>query len=443
LSSVSALPQARRVALTAIGLAALGSSLSLFLLDRVVERQLSELQAYASGDAVDRFALLERDQGAQALVQAVQRATDTASPGQLFLVTDPQGHKLAGNLPAWPAELDLDDDWESFRLRDGGGARAITAKLAGGEQLLVGESNSARWAVRQAIAAAALAAFSVLVAALIGVAAIWARLVGRRLDQLRRTARAIAAGERDARLPLGPGDAFDQLATTLNQMLDENARLVSGLEAVTRSLAHDMRTPLMRMRAAISEARASRGASDREDALERVERHADQAVAIFTGLADLALAESGLSREAMQPIAMDQLLRDVIDLFEPLAEARGQLLIPAADALVLPGHRQLLFQALSNLLANAIRHGPEDAPIKLTLRDLSGGAEFEVRDLGPGLSPAEASEAIRPFVRLRPEGPGLGLGLSIAAAVARLHDGVLVLERADPGLTASLKLWTK
>lgn len=441
----SALPRAGPVALGALALAALGSAASLFLLDRQVEYQFSELQAYTAGDSVDRLALLERDQGPEALVQAVRRATETASPGQLFLVTDAQGRKLAGNLASWPQELDADvdpdDDWDSFRLADGGTARAITASL-GGERLLIGQSDATRRPLRRAIVLSAATAFAVLAAALIGVATVWARLVGARLDRLASAARAIAGGDRKTRLPLGRGDAFDDLAGALNQMVDENLRLVSGLEAVTQSLAHDMRTPLMRMRAAIADARQAGAQVERDGALERAEQHADQAVSIFTGLADLALAESGLSREAMQTIALDALVQDVADLFEPLAEERGQTLNVAVEPVALPGHRQLLFQALANLIANAIRYAPENTPIDIGLTSSGDGAALTVRDFGRGLSAVEAAEAVRPFVRLNAADPGLGLGLAIVGAVARLHQGELRLEPADPGLRATLRVWT-
>lgn len=441
MSRLSALPRAGSVALTALVLAALGSAASLILLDRQVEHQFSELQAYAAGDTVDRLALLERDQGPEALVQVVQRATETASPGQLFLVTDGQGRKLAGNLAGWPQELRPDDDWTAFRLADGTTGRAITADLDG-QRVLIGQSDATRRPVRRAIVLSAAAAFGFLAAALIGVATIWARLVGARLDRLAQAARAIAGGDRKTRLPLGRGDAFDDLAGALNQMVDENLRLVSGLEAVTHSLAHDMRTPLMRMRAAIADARAVETRSEQDAALERAEQQADLAVSTFTGLADLALAESGLSREAMQTITLDELVRDVADLFEPLAEERGQTLAAAVEPLALPGHRQLLFQALANLTANAIRYAPENTSIEIALTKADGGAAMTVRDFGRGLTAVEAAEALRPFVRLDAAGPGLGLGLAIVGAVARLHEGELRLEPADPGLRATLRLWT-
>ena len=245
----SSLPRARTVALAALALAALGSGASVFLLDRQVEYEFSELQAYAAGDIVDRFTLLQRDQGTAGLVQGVQRATETAAPGQVFLLVDAKGRKLAGNLPAWPDGLETDQDWNAFLLPDGQAARAVSAALPDHVRLLVGASEASRQPVRRAIVTAAAVAFGFVVAALLGVAAAWGRLVAERLERLAQAARAIARGERETRLPVGAGrDGFDEVARAFNQMVEENQRLVSGLEAVTQSLAHDLRTPLMRMR---------------------------------------------------------------------------------------------------------------------------------------------------------------------------------------------------
>jgi signal transduction histidine kinase len=442
LKPLSVLPRTRAVALTALALAALGSAASLYLVDRRVEYEVSELQAFAAGDSVDRLTLLQHDQGTPGLVQAVQRAGETASPGQVYLLADASGRKLAGNLAGWPAKLDAEADWKSFSLPGGETARAITAILPGDVRLLVGHTDASRRPIRGAIAAAAAIAFGCLAVALLGVAGVWGRLVGSRLNRLAEAARAVARGARDIRAPVGRrGDGFDEVALAFNQMVDENLHLVGGLEAVTRSLAHDLRTPLMRMRAAIADARAAPDATRQDAALERAEEEAERTVAIFTGLSDLALAESGLSREAMQPLALDQLVQDVVELFEPLAEERGQSLRAEVEAVSLRGHRQLLFQALGNLIANAIRHSPEGAPIDVGLLASGEGAEISVRDRGSGLTATEATEAMRPFVRLHTDEPGLGLGLPIVRAVARLHDGALRLEPANPGLRAVLTLW--
>lgn len=438
------LPHARVVTIGALVLAALAILASLALLDRQVEYQFSEQQAYVAGDMVDRLVLLQQDAGDAGLLRAVQRETETASPGQVFLLVDARGVKLAGNLPGWPRGVDADGDWESFNLPDAAAARAITATLPGGAKLLVGESDASRLSVRRTLAVAAAAALAVLTLVILVPAALWGRLVARRLSGLAKAAQSIAAGDRSMRLPLSrEGDGFDDLSRALNHMVEENARLLSGLEAVTHSLAHDLRTPLMRMHAAISDARAATAPEQQADALSRAEIEAGRTVAVFSGLSDLALAESGLSREAMQEIDLHTLARDVVELVEPLAEEREQTLGVALEPITLRGHRQLLLQALVNLMTNAIRHAPPHSEIEIGLQRTGGGAEIVVRDTGPGLTPAQMLEAVRPFVRLQAGVGGLGLGLAIVSAVARLHEGALRLEAAQPGLRARLQLWTE
>lgn len=442
--SLAILPHARAVTLAALTLAAVAIFASLALLDRQVEYQFSEQQAYAAGDIVDRLTLLDKDAGDAGLVKAVQRETETASPGQLFLLIDGQGRKLAGNLPGWPQGVDADGDWESFSLPDNTPARAISAKMPGGPKLLIGQSDASRLSVRRALAVPAAVALLVVTLAILAPAALWGRLVGARLSGLARAARSIAAGDRTLQLPLsGEGDGFDDLSRALNDMVEENARLVSGLEAVTHSLAHDLRTPLMRMHAAISEARGASTPEQQGAALERAEMEASRTVGVFTGLSDLALAESGLSKDAMQDIDLQAIAQDVVELVEPVAEERGQTLDARLEPITLRGHRQLLLQALVNLMTNAIRHAPANSEIEIGLQRSVAGAEIVVRDSGPGLTTAQMMEAVRPFVRLQGETGGLGLGLAIVNAVARLHGGALRLEAAQPGLRARLQLWTE
>lgn len=439
------LPRAGAVTAAALVLVAAGTLASVLVLDLQVEFQLSELQAYAAGDIVDRMTLLQRDSGPAGLLQAVGHATETAAPGQVFLLTDPQGARLAGNLPQWPHELGGDDDWRPFGLADDRGARAITATMPDGERLLVGEADDSRHQVRRSIITSAVLTFGCLTLALLGVAAVWGRLISARLATLAGAARAIARGERETRVAVArPRDGFDAVALAFNQMVDENLHLIGGLEAVTHSLAHDVRTPLMRMQAAIADARAAQDPADQAAALDRAEREAERAVAIFTALTDLARAESGVSREAMQTLDVAELLQDVVELFEPLAEERGQALRLQTEPLLLRAHRQLLFQAVGNLIMNALRYGPERAPIDITLRRSRRGAEIVVRDYGSGLTEAEAAEVVRPFVRLQSGGAadGLGLGLAIVQAVAQLHGGALALRPAHPGLQAVLDLQT-
>ena len=438
----AALPGAGRVVAAALALSAAVIAGSLYVLDRQVEHQFSELQAYAAGDAVDRLSVLLRDEGGASVAASVRRAVQTASEGQVLLLTDAGGRPLAGNLNAWPRELTLDGDWETFRLPDRAAARAITARLANGDRLLVGQTDRSRWSVRWAISLTAGLALASLAVVLAGSAGVWSQSVRRRLEHLGGAALAIAGGAREARLPVsGRGDPFDDLAKALNLMVEENARLVGGLTAITHSLAHDLRTPLMRMTAAVADARESQDSQVRERRLDDAQREADHVAGAFTGLIDLALADSGLSREAMETVSVVRLVQDLAELFEPLAEDGGLRLALDLAPVETLAHRQLLMQAVANLLDNAIKHAPAGGEIEVRLAALGPGLQLSVRDHGAGLSPGEAAAAVRPFVRLGERG-GLGLGLAIVEAVARLHEGAFRLEPAEPGLRAVLELWT-
>jgi len=211
---------------------------------------------------------------------------------------------------------------------------------------------------------------------------------------------------------------------------------------VTDSLAHDLRTPLTRMHASIAAAREVTDAGERGELLAVAEAEAGRALQTFTALIDLARAEAGLSRESMEPVALNGLATDVVELFEPLAESRQQSLTLVNAPVHALAHRQILFQALGNLLENAIKYSPTRSRIAVALSREGRHAQFRITDSGAGI-PIEAHEQVtRPFVRLENARgtPGSGLGLAIAAAAARLHGGMLELESIDGGFCVRLTL---
>jgi signal transduction histidine kinase len=214
------------------------------------------------------------------------------------------------------------------------------------------------------------------------------------------------------------------------------------MRAVTDSLAHDLRTPLNRLNAALERAAA---ASDGRalDEIETAQQEADRLAATFTALIDIARAESGLSEEAMEPVDLKALAEGLTDLFAPIAEDRGLSLKLEADPVTLRAHRPLLSQALANLIDNAIKFAPPGGIIAISLKGAPDGAEFVVADQGAGIPDADRPRAGERFVRFAPSGAGSGLGLSIAAATARLHRGELKLEDNRPGLRATLHIRTR
>jgi signal transduction histidine kinase len=238
-------------------------------------------------------------------------------------------------------------------------------------------------------------------------------------------------------------DAMGELTGTFNEMLDQNEALVSGLRTVTESLAHDLRAPLMRVRRSIEAAREAADTVAREAHLAQAEAESARALQTFNALVDVGRAEAGLSRDSMEEVDVGALTTDLAELYEPIAEEHGQRIERQVEPCRVIGHRQILSQAIGNVLENAIKYAPAGTRVRLQVHPQGAdGVEVVVEDEGPGIPAHAREQALRPFVRLGDPvtQPGVGLGLAIAAAVARLHRGTLVLESADPGLRVRLQL---
>ncbi|MGB8529369.1 MAG: ATP-binding protein, partial [Rhodoplanes sp.] len=279
------------------------------------------------------------------------------------------------------------------------------------------------------------------------------RRVLRRIEAMGDKAHTIMAGDLSGRLPIaGTGDELDRLAANLNTMLGRIEALMRGLKEVSDNVAHDLRTPLTRLRnrceAALRTAKSDR---DYRDAIEATIEESDGLIRIFDALLMIARAESGELRAGMIPFDAAEIARDVGELYEPVADEKGLTLrVDAATPAPVTGNRELIGQALANLLDNAIKYTGAAADrvngvapeIVVTAQAQPNQIVLSVGDRGPGIPAAERRRAVERFVRLeqsRTE-PGSGLGLSLASAVARLHGGELRLEDNAPGLKALLIL---
>jgi signal transduction histidine kinase len=266
----------------------------------------------------------------------------------------------------------------------------------------------------------------------------------RRVEAVNRTSTRIIHGDLSQRVPLtGSGDEFDQLAGNLNAMLDQIERLMAGMRQVTDNIAHDLRTPLARLRARLEVTLLERpDATLYAEALRETITEADHLLGTFNALLSIAEAEAGSRRQTMAVVDVAEIARAVAELYEPAAEEKGlRLDIANGGALPVRGDRHLLSQAIANLLDNALKYTPSGA-VSLTTRESAEGARIEVADRGPGV-PADRREAVFDrFVRL--EGsrstPGNGLGLSLVRAVATLHGGSAWLEDNNPGVRAVITL---
>jgi signal transduction histidine kinase len=396
--------------------------------------------------------------GLRRLVNIVDRRS--RAPGaSLYLVTTSAGERIAGNVGALPpGVVDRPGQFETAysRIDEVDDARPNHAivrvyLLPGGFRLMVGRDVEERTRLRDVIHRAF--GYSILFIGVLGCAGGWfvARRVLKRVDDMTETTRGIMAGNLGGRLRIaGTGDELDRLAQNLNDMLDRIGELMRGMREVSDNIAHDLKTPLTRLRNKADEAlRTAKSPDELKTSLEAIIEESDNLIRIFNALLMIARLEAGNAREELADFNASETVRDVAELYEALADEAGLPLEVSVDEdLPVHGNRELLGQAMANLLDNALKYGAQAAAsgvspaIAVSARRLDGEAEIVVADRGPGIPEAERSHVLERFVRLETarSRPGFGLGLSLAAAVARLHGGRLRLEDNAPGLRAVLLL---
>lgn len=387
--------------------------------------------------------------GLAGLVASIQSRLGTAAErGAIYVVADPALRPVAGNLGVWPAQAGRNAGWFEVPIEINGResiARLHHYLLPGGFHLLVGRDVEDRLRVQSLIVDALL--WSVLLTAVlaVGVGFAFRRVLLRRIDSFGRTAAGIVAGDLTQRVGLsGAGDEFDQLAETINQMLDRIERLMEGVRQVSNAIAHDLRTPLARVRG-----RLERMAADLDPAVagrETVEEaiaELDELMNTFNALLRIAEIDAGAQRQAFAAFDLSAALTDLAELFGAVAEDRGiGFEVSVAPGMTLEGDRHLLAQAVANLLDNALKYTPAGGRVTLTARPDGQMATIAVADDGPGIPADEIGRVRERFYRVeRSRGtPGSGLGLALVDAVARLHDGTLTLADGGPGLKAALYL---
>ncbi len=370
----------------------------------------------------------------------------------LYLMTAPAGEKIAGNIDgvppavlANPGEYEIPyeavGDIEAHRRL----ALVRSLVLPGGFRLLVGRDLSDITRLQNVIWRAF--GWSMLLVIALGVLAgfIVTKRVLSRIDSITETTRAIMEGDLAGRLALtGSNDEFDRLAENLNTMLDRIGDLMEGIRQVSNNIAHDLRTPLTRLRNNAEEAlRVGRSADDARNALIDVIGEADGLIKIFNALLMIARAEAGQLREGMSVIDAAEIVREIVELYDPVAEDRGLVIQPHIDApLPLYGSRELIGQAVANLIDNALKYGASSSEISVRAIRNETEIVIEIADRGEGIPESDRTRVTERFVRLETSRsqPGSGLGLSLVAAIARLHRGTLELADNHPGLMARLML---
>ncbi|KAB8041679.1 sensor histidine kinase [Janthinobacterium aquaticum] len=412
------------------------------VLDRTVDRKLTELS--------ERLAAMYQDgDSVRISAEIAHLLTDrTDSDTEIFLLVDAQGRHVSGNLSMWPEGSPVGKLLHVHVTREGHRvpARLLIRDMIGGARLYVGramlESNSIRTLVLRSLA------YGGLVALLLMVAGAW--LVGRQLEarlcKIRRTAAQIEAGDLSQRIPVTSDDEFGLLSRDINRMLDRIEQLMEGVRHVSNAIAHDLRTPLGRVRNKLDGALRlppPQTAESYAEVAQAAIADIDDLTRVFDKLLQIAAAESGMRPEYTDNIDLQQIGADIVEMYEATADEQSVLLVQMYGAEVpARGDRNLMATALASLVDNAIKYGGHGATVEVSAGHDAQGPWVAVRDNGPGVPAAELPKLTQRFYRLDKSRhlPGNGLGLSIVAAIAALHGGSLEIEDAAPGLRLRLRL---
>nr|WP_279292665.1 ATP-binding protein [Methylobacterium goesingense] len=390
--------------------------------------------------------------GLRRLISAVERRA--GEPGaSLYLVTNAAGERIVGNIDALPTGLIVDPGQTEANYARIGGTQTLEHRaimqifvLPGGFRLLVGRDVAERDRLRAVIVRTFGSSVGLVV--LLGVFGAWfiASRVLKRVDAMTETTRRIMAGDLDGRLAVaGTGDELDRLARNLNAMLERIGELMRGLRDVSDNIAHDLKTPLTRLRNRAEEALRTAETPDAlRTAMEGVIEESDGLIRIFNALLMIARLEGVNAREDFQTFDVAAVVQAVAELYEPLASEQGLTLHVETEGapLILRGSRELIGQALANLVDNAVKYGGPSGEIRLSAARAGEALRLCVADSGPGIPSEARGRVLDRFVRLEEarSRPGFGLGLSLVNAVVRLHQGTLALEDHAPGLAVVITL---
>jgi signal transduction histidine kinase len=411
-------------------------------------QQIDETIAAELQGLNERYRLL----GIPGLRQVVAERSGKQSQS-LYMLMNPEERPLAGNINGWPKADLMPGGWMDFEYdlavsgkTERRRARARKIDIAGGFRLLVGRDVQQRDELVSLIQSAFWwAGGGILAFGLVG-GLLVTRSTLRRIDAMGAASQQIMAGDLSRRVPVnGSGDELDRLAASLNAMLDRIENLMTAVRQVSDNIAHDLRTPLNRLRARAEVTLMSEAEPEAyREALERTLQDADALLGTFNALLDIARLEGAADAGPSDIIDLSDIVADVTELYEPVAEDGGIALLAEAKpgAAMVVGDRRLLAQALANLIDNAIKYTPTGGAVRVSAVTVGGSAELSIADNGPGVPEAERARIFDRFVRLEADRskPGAGLGLSLVRAVAQMHNAEISAEDASPGLRVTLKL---
>ncbi|MEM7407068.1 MAG: ATP-binding protein [Pseudomonadota bacterium] len=404
--------------------------------DATIEAEIEGLAEQYRREGLERLTRVIADR--------IRRDPDGKS---VYLFADPQYRALAGNLDRWPEVRHAADGWVEFDFSAGNDARvtrARTFQLDGGLRLLVGRDIQELRDVRHLVVTASAWSLALTLALAVLGGLLTSRGILRRLGQINATSREIMAGDLSRRVPVGPRhDDFDELAGNLNRMLDEIERLMASVRQVSDNVAHDLRTPLTRLRNRLEAVRGEVGVGTQAHALvDSAVEDTDQLLSAFGALLRIARLESGQIELVSDEVDVAGLSADLFELYEAAADDRGiRLRQRSVPDTVVRGDRDLLFQALANLLDNALKFTPHGGEVLIESRTRPGVVELSIVDDGPGIPGELHGRVTERFFRTDASRatPGHGLGLALVAAVARHHGARLMLFDNAPGLSVVLE----
>jgi signal transduction histidine kinase len=407
--------------------------------DRSIEAERANLQEVYAGAGRDGLARAIEKKLAQ------QGASD-----DVYLLTDPAFARIAGSIKTWPEGLNSSEGWANIEAGDGYTPligrllRVRFETLPDGSHLLVGKdvgelgrfTNRIYWAL-------ALAVSLILGLAVLAGMIVTRRTVGR-IESVNSTSRAILKSGLGERIPLrGTQDEWDQLAENLNVMLDRIEVLMSEVKQVGDNVAHDLRTPLTRMRGRLEKACISERIADNDQLLiSDTIADLDDVLRMFSSLTRISQIETTHRTAAFRTVDLVEVAREVAELFDAAAEDKGSdLKVIGERPVFITGDRDLLFDAAGNLVDNAIKHGHEAGRVRVEISESNGDALISVSDDGPGIPEGEYENVFKRFYRLERSrySPGNGLGLGLVAAVARLHGARIEMADNSPGLRITLR----
>ncbi|HEY8161186.1 MAG: ATP-binding protein [Methylocystis sp.] len=403
------------------------------IVDRAIGTDLSALaDAYAVGGRSALVAVIER-----------QRA-DPHFKDAAYLLVDPSLAPVAGSLDRWPA-LPKDASGSAEISRSGGTSplRLMFTTLSNGDRLLVGrKTEGLNGFIGEIDTALGLGVALVFVLAAVASVSVTRRTVGR-IEAINATSRAIMQSGLDKRIPLrGSHDEWDELAANLNTMLERIQLLMSEVKEATDNVAHDLRTPLARMRGRLEKARMRERDSDRDQLLiEDTIADLEEVLRMFTSLIRISQIEAYDISKSFRRVNLAQVADEIVELFDAAAEKRNIHLQRSGDSKVMVvGDRDLLFDAIANIVDNALKYGPDRGRVRVETRETTSGGVICVVDNGPGIPEGERQNVFKRFYRLERSraSQGNGLGLSLVSAVARLHGAVISLSDNVPGLRVQL-----